>query len=470
MPVERSASCVAARPPWSSVIRGALSMTAFVFALSGCRASLPVAHTAIRGRDSVRVESVSRGIVRETHWLAEGPWVAQVVRVDLARCRCQLDGLHAFDGIRGRETVSAMVNRVRARGVPVLAAINADFFDLKTGDVENNQVIGGEWMKGTVLSESPHHTFPTVHGQVGQLTDGRVVIGRYRMRGVVRFERREDGRVTSDSVALDAINPQRRGVLRSVAYSWRHGVRTPTSGMRADSGETPVDPDGVPASAARLAVAASGDSARMAADTVVREVVEIAFRPIPGRPGRFRVVDGVVTGRGGTKIPYDGFVLSLWRDESGLKRLLGVTGGNEMQLEVGAVGERGERLRGVRTLVGGWGELVVDSTDRSARVDSLEGTFPRFSAGRHPRTAVGLARAGRELLLVGVDGRGSNGSTGMSLVELGRWMRALGATAAANLDGGGSTTVWVRGAGVVNRPSDPTGERPVGNALIVVGR
>jgi exopolysaccharide biosynthesis protein len=58
----------------------------------------------------------------------------------------------------------------------------------------------------------------------------------------------------------------------------------------------------------------------------------------------------------------------------------------------------------------------------------------------------------------------------MSLVELGRWMGRLGATSAANLDGGGSTTVWVRGAGVVNRPSDPTGERPVGNGLFVVGR
>jgi exopolysaccharide biosynthesis protein len=36
-----------------------------------------------------------------------------------------------------------------------------------------------------------------------------------------------------------------------------------------------------------------------------------------------------------------------------------------------------------------------------------------------------------------------------------------------NLDGGGSRTLWVRGA-IVNYPSDRTGERPVGNALWVV--
>jgi hypothetical protein len=470
MPVERSASRVAARPPWNSVIRGALSMTASVFALSGCRASMPAAHTAIRGRDSVRVEPVSPGVVRETHWLAEGPWVANVVRVDLARCRCQLDGVHAFDGNRGRETVSAMVGRVRARGVSVLAAINADFFDLKTGDVENNQVIGGEWMKGTVLSESPHHTFPTVHAQVGQLADGRVVIGRYRMRGVVRFERREEGRVVADSVVLDAINPQRRGRLRSVLYSWRHGALTPTAIAASDSGEAQLDPDSGPPTAVRAAAAAARDSARLAADSVRRKVVEVAFAPVAGRPGRYRAIGPGRMGRGGLSMPDDGIVLSLWRDETGPIWIEGVSKGDEIVLEVGAVGQRGDVVRGVRTLVGGWGELVVDGVDRSAAVDSLEGTFPRFSAARHPRTAVGLARGGRELLLVGVDGRGSNGSAGMSLVELGRWMRVLGAISAANLDGGGSTTVWVRGAGVVNRPSDPTGERPVGNALFVVAR
>jgi exopolysaccharide biosynthesis protein len=38
---------------------------------------------------------------------------------------------------------------------------------------------------------------------------------------------------------------------------------------------------------------------------------------------------------------------------------------------------------------------------------------------------------------------------------------------AINLDGGGQTTMVVREQ-VVNRPSDPTGERPVVNALLVI--
>ena len=52
-------------------------------------------------------------------------------------------------------------------------------------------------------------------------------------------------------------------------------------------------------------------------------------------------------------------------------------------------------------------------------------------------------------------------------------LRALGATRAINLDGGGSSALVIRDPGngatrVINHPSDPTGERPVGNALAVL--
>jgi Phosphodiester glycosidase len=97
-----------------------------------------------------------------------------------------------------------------------------------------------------------------------------------------------------------------------------------------------------------------------------------------------------------------------------------------------------------------------------------------FAAGRHPRTAVGIARNGRHLLLVVVDGRQKPYSDGMTLRELAEVMRGLGARDAINLDGGGSTAMVhaePRGIGplrIANRPSDPAGERPVGDALAIV--
>ena len=48
-------------------------------------------------------------------------------------------------------------------------------------------------------------------------------------------------------------------------------------------------------------------------------------------------------------------------------------------------------------------------------------------------------------------------------------MRALGASDAVNLDGGGSTTMAI-GATAITRPSDPMGERPVGDAIVVTAR
>lgn len=96
-----------------------------------------------------------------------------------------------------------------------------------------------------------------------------------------------------------------------------------------------------------------------------------------------------------------------------------------------------------------------------------------FSTGRNPRTAVAHTKNNR-ILLITVDGRNVN-AAGMSLSELRNLMKWLQAEDAINLDGGGSTTMWIRdepGNGVVNYPSDNKkwdhqGERKVANAILV---
>jgi exopolysaccharide biosynthesis protein len=89
-----------------------------------------------------------------------------------------------------------------------------------------------------------------------------------------------------------------------------------------------------------------------------------------------------------------------------------------------------------------------------------------FGLRRNPRTMAGVTRDGR-LLLVAVDGRAPGYSAGLSFAEEAAVMRALGARGAVNLDGGGSTTMTVRGT-VVTRPSDATGERPLGDAILAL--
>ena len=96
-----------------------------------------------------------------------------------------------------------------------------------------------------------------------------------------------------------------------------------------------------------------------------------------------------------------------------------------------------------------------------------------FTRSRHPRTAIGIKPNGRILLLT-VDGRNAN-SAGMSLTELAKTMKWLGCTSSINLDGGGSSTLWINGfpdAGVVNYPTDNklwdhAGQRKVANVILV---
>ena len=88
-----------------------------------------------------------------------------------------------------------------------------------------------------------------------------------------------------------------------------------------------------------------------------------------------------------------------------------------------------------------------------------------YFCDRNPRTGVGIGSAGK-ILLVTVDGRQPGKSVGMTPLQFAQLFQSLGATSALNLDGGGSTTMWVEGR-IVNRPSGTT-ERPVGSSLLVL--
>lgn len=92
--------------------------------------------------------------------------------------------------------------------------------------------------------------------------------------------------------------------------------------------------------------------------------------------------------------------------------------------------------------------LAIDGTNE--KLDSVP-----FNTLRHPRSAIGIKPNGKVILLT-IDGRHEN-SAGASLFELTKIMRWLGCTSAINLDGGGSTALWIdtdEGNGVVNYPAD----------------
>jgi len=83
----------------------------------------------------------------------------------------------------------------------------------------------------------------------------------------------------------------------------------------------------------------------------------------------------------------------------------------------------------------------------------------------HPRTAFGYSQDKKTSFHCVVDGRGI--SAGVSTKELAELMMSAGAYEAINLDGGGSSCLYVKDFGPMNTPSDGT-ERAVANGIFVV--
>lgn len=93
-----------------------------------------------------------------------------------------------------------------------------------------------------------------------------------------------------------------------------------------------------------------------------------------------------------------------------------------------------------------------------------------FFTGTHPRSAIGISPDGRVYMIV-IDGRFPDKAVGMTIEQTAELCRMLGLKDAINLDGGGSSTLWVRGQGVIshpydNRKYDHEGERIVPNVII----
>ena len=83
--------------------------------------------------------------------------------------------------------------------------------------------------------------------------------------------------------------------------------------------------------------------------------------------------------------------------------------------------------------------------------------------GKNPRTAIGYTKD-NTLIMVAVDGREYQ-SVGMTLGQLANFMKSIGCTNAINLDGGGSTVMYVNGQ-VVNNPAFKGGIA-ISNALVI---
>ena len=172
----------------------------------------------------------------------------------------------------------------------------------------------------------------------------------------------------------------------------------------------------------------------------------------------------------GAKYPYSEDGLSLYCEDSAI--WLETVEGFKYALNSSAT----ELLKNEKNYKGKAGTILASGPLmlKDGQVCDWNSCEPNFIRTKHPRSAVATTKDGK-VLLITVDGRFPEQAGGVNIPELAHLIRVLGGEDALNLDGGGSTTLWLSGAsdnGVVNYPCDNgrfdhAGERKVPNILYI---
>ena len=372
---------------------------------------------------------VAPGVEWTTIVRDRGPVRVNVLEVDAARVR----GVLSNERIVRRERVSTMSRRVGA-----VAAVNGGYF-APSGDPVGVLAIDGELLSDPVNGRTAL-VLPAaipVGAPPGAPARPRVAPVRYRGRIAVNGRSRE----------IDGLN-RTRGLIPACGGRGGRGGDQPTG--RPNAVLTCTD-------ASELVLLDGNYGRRPPAEGGVEAVLRGGIIESVRPPGTGGVPRGasVLTGTGDA---------ATFLRNTALPRSKA-----EVSLNLTAAGDP---LAGPVLVVGGGprllraGRVAVSARAEGFAPPQSPSFFDIFVRGRQPRTLAGVTAEGR-LLLVTVDGRRPGWSVGMTLPEAARLMRGLGARDALNLDGGGSTTMTVRGQ-VVNRPSDRVGERPVSDALYVL--
>jgi hypothetical protein len=437
----------AGHTPWRSAANG-----------SDPEGGTPLGHAVRVGRyaseaaaERAREDLAARGIrARVQHTAVDGapttgPWAVNVLVIDPDAFQGRLAAELATGTVPGRETVSALVRRTGA-----VAGVNGGFFVL--GDRDRP----GPWVAGT---DGDPAGLSVVRGEliseaVGERPALVVPDGSGAGAAVLRLRTRLSVRADGDAREITGLNRQSGLVvncggagdlapLTRPAHDYTCGNPHELVLVEAPFGATA--PEG-----AGHQVAVDGD-------------------------GR---VTAVRDSRGGP-VPADGYLLqgtgdaATWlRDRAAVGTPLAV---REEVVDVGT--GRVLPMSAEASVING-GPLLL--RDGALDLDPVrDGWSPRDIAGsdramfynewylrRNARTAAGVTADGR-LILMAADGDRPGHSVGLTIDETAHVMRDLGAVDAVNLDGGGSTTMVVEQR-LRSRPSDAAGERPVGDALVVL--
>jgi hypothetical protein len=393
--------------------------------------------TTQAGADALRAELTAKGYTGlrtvytgEDGGATTGPWVVHVLEIDPDVYDGTITPQLATEIVPGRRMLISISDRTDS-----LAAINGGYFVIGENDGTPGDLAGISVLDGALVSEA---------------VDGRtsLILPPGTGEGV-------DIAALSDTITATASD----GATREVdGLNRKPGL---IRGCGGDGGDQPTEQP-------------KHDF------TCTDESELILFTPIFGSntepgPGVEAVLDSsgrvvkLRKSRGGPISP-DGSVLSGTGDAADWLRAHARPGA-KINVSTNITTDGAPLALGTGVVNGGPRLLSNGSPDITAYAEGFVWPenpefYYRFGVRRNPRTLAGITPEGN-LLLVAVDGRQPGYSVGASFEESALIMQALCAEEAVNLDGGGSTTLTI-GEELMNRPSDPTGERPIGDAIVLL--
>lgn len=338
-----------------------------------------------------------------------------LLEIDPTNPYVKVEAVSSHGEVSAAATVNSMLQELEQRGERPVAGTNGDFFStvgVPSGlMISNGELVSSPSSSKIAMAIMKDHTV--------KLEENVAMTSKLT---------KDNG----ESLTLTMINRTRVATHTNHAflYNWRFGSSTRT-------------PDG-------------GVEAVIRADDPANTL-------IPGQP-----ISGVVESikeTADTAIEPGTFVLSATGSKADwVRQKLAV--GTRLRLDISfskGFGEAEQVISGNSTL----GYVLLKNGAVSPTV--LDASDPNTS-DRHPRTMVATKQG--KLYLLAVDGRQPGHSDGITMAEGAYYLQSLGMENAINIDGGGSTTYYVRQPGDVhpilqNRPSDGH-DRAVGNAIAIV--
>ncbi|AFH48544.1 Exopolysaccharide biosynthesis protein [Ignavibacterium album JCM 16511] len=362
---------------------------------------------------NIQETQITDGVIHKKIINQNDTLVINILKVDVKRPDLTIRTVKANELLNTKETTSQMVSRYKLSGYHIVAAINADFFE-DDGEVISNMISNGEIVKAVKFSDSPYNSF--TNSQFASDDEDNLFIDQFVFsgnlilpNGNVEEIRRVNSNADSNSITI---------------FNRFQGKSTPVS---------------------------------------LKEwyVVDYVLFPLQKNGDTLVFITTGKTTLRNYEIPEQGVILSANNKFAYyLDREIKI--GDTLKI----IYNFSPKVKNIKSLIGGWPVLVKDGMNMVRRNPSIEGITEKFSKQRHPRSGIGFSSDKRTLYFITVDGR-QQMSRGMTLLEFANLMITEGVYNGLNLDGGGSTTLVINDK-VVNSPSDLTGERLVGNCIMII--